>query len=120
MSLFNKLPGFTRTPPGVERTILRLLPRVLVIGSLLLAMPPLAARLLISEGSETEIATRMMTVDIYSISLVILHWTVGVTVAIGAFIVLAMKGPAYVADAYPLEDSETPDDPAQDADKVRG
>jgi hypothetical protein len=30
------------------------------------------------------------------------------TVAIGAFIVMVMKGPAYVADAYPLEDADQP------------
>jgi len=117
--LFNKLPGFTKTPPGRERTILRLLPKIFVIGSVILAIPSLAARLFISEGSETEIATRIMTVDIYVISLLVLHWTVVFTVAIGAFIVLAMKGPAYVADPYPLEDSETPDNPAPGADGRR-
>ena len=30
------------------------------------------------------------------------------TAAIAAFIVVVMKGPAYVADAYPLNDSDTP------------
>ena len=54
-----------------------------------------------------------MTVDIYGISLLVLHWTVVFTVAIGAFIVLVMKGPAYVADAYPLEDADQPDQPDQ-------
>ena len=38
----------------------------------------------------------------------VLHWTVVLTVAIGAFIVLVMKGPAYVADAYPMDEAETP------------
>ena len=47
-------------------------------------------------------------VDIYVISLVILHWTVLLTVAIYAFIVLAMKGPAYVADPYFLDGSKQP------------
>jgi len=42
---------------------------------------------------------------------VVLHWTVVLTVAIAAFIVMVMKGPAYVADAYPVEDSEAPDSP---------
>jgi hypothetical protein len=40
--------------------------------------------------------------------LVILHWTVVLTVGIGAFIVMVMKGPAYVADAYPLVESDHP------------
>jgi cytochrome b561 len=50
-----------------------------------------------------------MTTDIYVISLVILHWTVVLTVGIAAFIIMLMKGPAYVADAYPLEEAATPD-----------
>jgi hypothetical protein len=111
MTLFNRLPGFTRTPPGQERNILRMLPRILVLGTLVLGIPSIAARLLISSGMETEIATAIMTVDIYGISLIVLHWTVVFTVAIGAFIVVVMKGPAYVADPYPLEDSEHPDGP---------
>jgi hypothetical protein len=45
------------------------------------------------------------------ISFVILHWTVVVTVGIAAFIVMVMKGPAYVADPYPLNEAETPDTP---------
>lgn len=35
------------------------------------------------------------------IGLVVLHWTLVFTVAIGCAIVWLMKGPAYVADAYP-------------------
>ena len=111
MTLFNRLPGFTRTPPGQERNILRMLPRILVLGTLVLGIPSLAARVFISSGTETEIATAIITVDIYGISLIVLHWTVVFTVAIGAFIVVVMKGPAYVADPYPLEDSEHPDGP---------
>ena len=45
------------------------------------------------------------------ISLIILHWTVVFTVGIAAFIVMMMKGPAYVADAYPLNEAETLDEP---------
>ena len=30
------------------------------------------------------------------------------TVAIAAFIVMVMKGPAYVADPYPLSDTDRP------------
>lgn len=37
------------------------------------------------------------------VGLVILHWTLVLTLAIGCVIVMLMKGPAYVADAYPLE-----------------
>lgn len=105
---FNKLPGFQRTPPGIERTILRGLPRVTLLGSLLLCLPPVLARLLPDGLAGTDAALLATTVDIYAISLLILHWTVVFTVAIGAFIVMVMKGPAYVADAYPLSDADFP------------
>ena len=67
-----------------------------------LGLPPLAARLL------TDMAPGLAMVDIYCVSLIVLHWTVVFTVGIGAFIVMVMKGPAYVADAYPLSDAERP------------
>ena len=109
MNAFNKLPGFVRTPPGKERTVLRNLPRILLMGTLLLALPSLLARLFFAEEGVASTSNLITTVDIYAISFIALHCTVVVTVAIAAFIVMVMKGPAYVADAYPLEESETPD-----------
>ena len=106
MNLFNRLPGFSPTPAGKERVVLRLLPRVFLLGSLLLAVPSLLARLI--AGPEEALA--IMTTDIYVISLIILHWTVVFTVGIAAFIIMMMKGPAYVADAYPLNEAETLDE----------
>jgi hypothetical protein len=41
-------------------------------------------------------------------------WTAVLTIAIGCFVVVVMKGPAYVADRYPLQDA---DEPAQDPKK---
>jgi hypothetical protein len=108
---FNKLPGFTRTPAGHERTILRLLPRVLVLGTAALALPSLAVRALLVLWPEVASASAVTTIDIYGISLAIFHWAILCVVAIAAFIVMVMKGPAYVADPYPLNDADTPDDP---------
>ena len=103
MKLFNRLPGFTRTPAGKERVVLRLLPKAWLIGTLLLAIPSLLARLIANPDD----ALVVTTTDIYVISLIILHWTVVFTVGLAAFIIMMMKGPAYVADAYPLQEVET-------------
>ena len=108
MSRFNILPGFQTSPAGLERRILHLLPRILWLGTALSALLAGLMRLLPWSGSEVEVATRITTVDIYLIGVVIFHWTAVLTVAIGAFIVLVMKGPAYVADAYPLNDADRP------------
>jgi hypothetical protein len=109
MNLFNRLPGFTRTPPGKERLVLRNLPKWLWVGGILLATPSLLVRLV----AEDQVAQTIMTTDIYVVSLIILHWTVIFTVAIAAFIIMVMKGPAYVADAYPLVEAETLEGSAQ-------
>lgn len=108
MSMFNILPGHQKTPAGLERQILKRLPRITWAGTALFSALALLARLLPWSGGEAQVWTHIHTIDIYLISLVILHWTVVLTVGIGAFIVMVMKGPAYVADAYPLVDSERP------------
>ena len=38
------------------------------------------------------------------VGVVVLHWTLVLTLAIGCAIVILMKGPAYVADAYEMEE----------------
>lgn len=95
MDYFKKLPGFIRTPSGLEWQILRKLPLYLLLGTMLPAV-----FVLILYGPE---ALEPQTLDktiIVAISLVILHWTFMMVIAIAAFIIMLMKGPAYVADPY--------------------
>ena len=103
---FNRLPGFQRSPAGIERRLLRALPRLTVIGSLLLSAPALLSRVLVGLDLLLIDSAQSGLIDIYVIGLVILHWTVMLTVGIGAFIVMVMKGPAYVADPYPLNEAD--------------
>jgi hypothetical protein len=105
MNLFNRLPGFTQTPAGKELVVLRLIPKAFLLGTLLLAMPSLLVRLFTGPDE----VMMVNTTDIYVIGVVILHWTVLLTAGIAAFIVMMMKGPAYVADAYPLQELESLD-----------
>lgn len=108
VDLFQRLPGARRTPAGFERTVLRHLPRALWLGTLLLALPSLLVRALGGGWGDTDSDTLTMSVDVYVAALVFLHWNLLLTVAIGAFIVMVMKGPAYVADAYPFERTDPP------------
>ena len=103
--LFNKSPNGARPEAGRERDVLRALPGLLWRGTLLLCAPSLLVRLWLALQPELAAGTRVMTTDIYVTSLVILHWTVLFTVGIAAFILMVMKGPAYVADAYPLDEA---------------
>lgn len=102
MNWFKILPGFQNSPPGLERSILRHLPGLFVGGTAALALVALLARVWPWDGAATDVHTRITGLDIWLISLGILHGTVLLTLGIGAFIVMVMKGPAYVADAYPL------------------
>lgn len=113
MKLFRKLHG-RQTPHGLEITILRRLPRIAVVGSLLPVALSMLVRLVPTEPG-IDRAKHIKSVDIFAISAEITFLTAILTVAIGCFVVYVMKGPAYVADAYPVEHADRPtagrDDP---------
>ncbi len=100
MNYFNKLKGFQRSPAGLEWQIWKRLPMILAVGT---ALPLLAcAGAYVLDGLET---TRALEQFFYvMVGLVVLHWTLMLTLAIGCVIVMLMKGPAYVADAYAMEE----------------
>lgn len=108
MNWLQKLPGFQRTPYGLEWRVLRLMPTLCLAGTLLPALMALAARFFIVEGSAAELARRIQLFDFVMIGLVIFVWTLVVTVTIGCVIVWLMKGPAYVADGFEVSHSDTP------------
>jgi hypothetical protein len=78
---FQRLPGFRRTPAGIERPILRSLTKVLVYGTLLLMLPSLLVRLAGEAPADAGGASATMTVDILVAGLLFLHWNVLLTVA---------------------------------------
>ena len=100
-------------PPGLERQILRQLPRVALVGTLLPLCLSLFARLLIDEGSAAEIAKQVRSVDIFAIASLITIWTGILTVGIGSIVVFIMKGPAYAADSYEVSHADRPRKPTR-------
>jgi hypothetical protein len=103
----NTLPGYQRAPAGLEWAILRRLPAVTVLGTALPLAVALAATLVLDGGAAAE-AKLATTVWIAVASVLVLHWTVVFTLGLGCLIVWIAKGPAYVADAYELIDSDRP------------
>jgi hypothetical protein len=104
MKWLNKLPGFTRSAPGLEWQIWRRLPWLLLAGTVL---PLMAAALAHGWNRLDPSASGARAAEQFTyvmIGLVIFHWSLMLTLAIGCVIVMLMKGPAYVADAYPLEE----------------
>jgi hypothetical protein len=108
MSWLNKLPGFQRTPYGFEWRLLRMLPHVLLAGTVLPVLMAVLARFLWTTGSAAEIERHIQTFDFVMVGVVIFIWTAVLTVSIGCVIVWLMKGPAYVADGYEVPHSDTP------------
>ena len=108
MRWFNKLPDSVRSAPGLEWTILRKLPLALLLGTFLPIAISVTNHVFPPVGSPDEIEKYVTMVDILSIASVLTIWAAAMTVAIGCFVAVVMKGPAYVADAYELADSSRP------------
>lgn len=107
MSRFFKRLHDRCEPPGLERAILRLLPKVLLIGTLIPVSLSLLVRILPADDS-IEPTKAVLNVDIFAFATGLTLWTAVFTVAIGCVVVVIMKGPAYVADAYPVAHSNRP------------
>jgi hypothetical protein len=97
MSWLNKLPNSIRSASGLEWTLWRKLPLILLVGTAL----PLAAAVALHLGNDPLIAADvrwLQTMDYVVAGVVIFHWTAVFTLAIGCVVVMLMKGPGYVAD----------------------
>ncbi len=106
MNWLNRWPGFRRSPPGLEWALWKRLPLVLGLGTAVPAMVALALWWA-APSQPTAAEQRDLLLVIYGLAgFVMVHWTLVLTVAIGCVIVMVMKGPAYVADAYPLPGRE--------------
>jgi hypothetical protein len=108
-----KLPGFKRTPYGVECRILRRLPLVLFLSLLVPALVSLLARVLLPVGeAEAALTTRALEaerllhlIDYLMIGMASLLWYLIAMLGMGCVIVWLMKGPAYVADGFDFNGS---------------
>lgn len=110
---FNKLPGFQRAAPGLEWKLWKKLPLIFAVGTVLPMLVAAVAYLTLPDtaATGTTLASaanerNFMQFFFMLVGVVILHWTLVLTLAIGCFIVMLMKGPAYVADGYHLNERD--------------
>ncbi len=109
MTKFLKRLHGRSAPPGLEWIVLKRLPMALLVGTLVpVAMSVLVRLLPVADGADP--AKSILNVDIFSLAVAVTFWTAILTVAIGCIVVTIMKGPAFVADAYPLVDASRPRD----------
>lgn len=108
MDALKKLPGFTRSAPGLEWALWKKLPWIGLAGT---ALPAVLMGLAWMTAPEppTAASERELTQWLYiAIGVVVLHWTLMLTTAIGCVIVMLMKGPAFVADGFDVQHSDRP------------
>ncbi len=114
MDWLKRLPGFTRSAPGLEWAVWKKLPWIALVGTalpaVLMGLAWLAAPETASPASEREL-TQWLYI---AIGVVVLHWTLVLTAAIACVIVMLMKGPAFVADGFDVQHSDRPGGPSQD------
>jgi hypothetical protein len=106
MSALKRLPGYQRSPHGLEWALFKRLPAILLLGTALPALLALAFWWVAPERPTAAEERDLLLLTYRLVGLVVLHWTLVLTVAIGCAIVLLMKGPAFVADAYPMPGRE--------------
>jgi hypothetical protein len=99
-----RLPGSRRTPSGLEWTVLKRMPVILLVGTLV----PAAVVFMMQAGLVELSAKDALEAQYTAFGVVLFHWISMFTLGIFCLIVVLMKGHAYVADAYPLSDSEHP------------
>ena len=117
MNWLRKIEG-RQTPPGLELKILRKLPRITMVGALLILALPVLVRILPPDPG-ADVAKHVLSVDIFAIGAGISFITLVLTVAIGCVIVHIMKGPAYAADSMPVSHSDRPRPPSRETDDSR-
>jgi len=108
MSWLVKHPRSIRSPSGWEWRVWKKLPVVLAVGTLLPLAMGLVAWWSSAGGPDGALSPEVLRFEFVLAGIVILHWTLVLTLAICCGIVMLMKGPTYMADSYPLPDSDRP------------
>ncbi len=96
-----RLPGHRRTPAGLEWRLWKRLPAILFLGTVLPALLGLLWWWMAPDPPSADQQRDLLWRSYSLIGWVVLHWTLVLTVAIGCIVVMIMKGPGFVADAYP-------------------
>jgi len=95
-------------PPGLEFRLLRAMPYALAAAVVLPALIAFGGRFYARVAELPNPAKAVMSIDIFAWSILATLVTAVLTVTIGCIVVWIMKGPAYVADAYPVAHANRP------------
>ena len=108
MKWLQKVPNSQRAAAGLEWTLWRKLPWIAALGTALPLLALLALHMWAEPQTSAAHARWLEMADFFVGAVLVFHWTMVMTVAIGCIIVMVMKGPAYQADSYPVSHSDQP------------
>ncbi|OGB09774.1 MAG: hypothetical protein A3E79_14880 [Burkholderiales bacterium RIFCSPHIGHO2_12_FULL_61_11] len=108
MNWLQQLPRTGRAASGLEWTLWRKLPLIALLGTALPLLGLGLLHLLADPEASAAQARWLQMADYIVLGMVVFHWAMVLTVAIGCVIVMVMKGPGYVADGYPVSHSDRP------------
>jgi len=108
MKWLQKVPNSIRAASGLEWTLWRKLPWIATLGTALPLLALLALHTLSDEAASPAQARWLQMADFFVGAVLVFHWTMVATVAIGCIIVMVMKGQGYQADSYPVSHSDQP------------
>ena len=120
MNWLKKLPQSRRANSGLEWLLWRKLPLIALLGTLL---PLLCLGLvhLLADPQASAADIRWLQMAGYVVGgVIVFHWSMVATVAIGCVIVMVMKGPGYVADGYRVSHSDQPREKMETAEEAAG
>jgi hypothetical protein len=92
----------------MEWILWRKLPVIAALGTALPLLGLLALHLLSDPDANPAQVRWLQLADFFVGAVLMFHWTMIATVAIGCVIVMIMKGATYEADSYPLSHSDQP------------
>ena len=108
MNWLKKLSPTRREASGLEWTLWRKLPLILLAGTALPLMVLGVVHLLTDPEPSAQQARWLQLADSVVGGVIVFHWTMVLTLGIGCVIVIVMKGPGYVADGYLVSHSDKP------------
>jgi hypothetical protein len=108
MNWLKKLSPTRREASGLEWTLWRKLPLILLAGTALPLMVLGVVHLLTDPEPSAQQARWLQLADYVVGGVIVFHWTMVLTLGIGCVIVIVMKGPGYVADGYLVPHSDKP------------
>jgi hypothetical protein len=118
MNWLKKIPHSIRSASGLEWVLWRKLPLIALMGTLL-PLLGLGVLYTLTDPDASANAARAIQLARYVVAaIIVFHWSMVLTAAVGCVIVMVMKGPGYQADSYPLSHSDQPRNDPQSAEEA--